>query len=135
MIPYWKVRNSWGTKWGENGYARVVRGVNEMAIERVAVTADVLFFRGDRAVLPRDTPELHSVETSNSSSSKQSGPSTKPDTSASIMKQGQEVLDFGTGLVPNQVSVGYDTNKFSFDRQNGASELGGSTKLRLIRRH
>ncbi|KAL8434158.1 hypothetical protein ACSSS7_003340 [Eimeria intestinalis] len=51
-VPYWKVRNSWGPEWGEDGYARIVRGVNEMAIERVAVAADVLLYEGDKAVLP-----------------------------------------------------------------------------------
>jgi cathepsin C len=30
---YWNVRNSWGDGWGENGYAKVVRGVNRIIIE------------------------------------------------------------------------------------------------------
>jgi cathepsin X len=30
---YWVVRNSWGTYWGENGFFRIVRGVNNLAIE------------------------------------------------------------------------------------------------------
>jgi len=30
---YWTVRNSWGTHWGESGFFRVVRGVNNIAIE------------------------------------------------------------------------------------------------------
>lgn len=30
---YWTVRNSWGTHWGESGFVRVVRGVNNIAIE------------------------------------------------------------------------------------------------------
>ena len=30
---YWTVRNSWGTHWGEDGFFRVCRGVNNIAIE------------------------------------------------------------------------------------------------------
>jgi len=30
---YWTVRNSWGTHWGEQGFFRVVRGTNNLAIE------------------------------------------------------------------------------------------------------
>jgi len=30
---YWTVRNSWGTHYGEDGFFRVVRGVNNIAIE------------------------------------------------------------------------------------------------------
>jgi len=32
-IPYWILRNSWGTFWADNGYAKVLRGKNNIAIE------------------------------------------------------------------------------------------------------
>jgi len=32
--PYWSVRNSWGTYWGEMGYFRLKRGENQLGIER-----------------------------------------------------------------------------------------------------
>lgn len=31
--PFWLVRNSWGTHWGEDGFFRVCRGTNNIAIE------------------------------------------------------------------------------------------------------
>ncbi|KAK9808537.1 hypothetical protein WJX73_006068 [Symbiochloris irregularis] len=39
-IKYWIIRNSWGTYWGENGWARVVRGQGSLGME----------LRGDWAV-------------------------------------------------------------------------------------
>ena len=33
MIQYWKVRNSYGATWGDQGYFRIGRGENEYLIE------------------------------------------------------------------------------------------------------
>ena len=30
---YWMIRNSWGTYWGENGFMRLIRGVNNLGVE------------------------------------------------------------------------------------------------------
>lgn len=39
QIQYWKIRNSWGTSWGERGYIRAARGDCECGLCTTVVTA------------------------------------------------------------------------------------------------
>jgi cathepsin C len=53
-VKYWKLKNTWGLKWGESGYFRIRRGTNECGVESMATKADVLLPSSIK--VPEDAP-------------------------------------------------------------------------------
>merc|ERR550537_650984 len=39
---YWRIQNSWGEDWGEDGFFRMARDENESGIESIPEAADVV---------------------------------------------------------------------------------------------
>jgi cathepsin C len=59
-VKYWKVKNTWGLRWGEHGYFRIRRGTNECGIESMATKADVILPAS--VVIPDDAPNPYAPE-------------------------------------------------------------------------
>merc|ERR1711920_380985 len=45
-VKYWKIRNSWGTGWGEEGYYRIIRGTGACRLNTMVTTATKVKFQG-----------------------------------------------------------------------------------------
>jgi len=40
-VKYWLVANSWNTDWGDNGYFKIIRGIDECGIESELVAGEM----------------------------------------------------------------------------------------------
>ncbi|XP_060519630.1 cathepsin B-like [Cylas formicarius] len=47
-VKYWKIANSWNTRWGEDGYFRMIRGVNSSALNITSSQGLLMYIKSHR---------------------------------------------------------------------------------------
>jgi len=54
-VEYWTIANSWGTMWGDHGFFKIVRGINDCTVEQRRVTAGIPKTAGQNIAYPLET--------------------------------------------------------------------------------